>query len=223
MSRVWRGWRTAVVIVRPETVIAWHRRGFRLFWAWRSRQRGRPTVSPELRTLIRTLSEANPLWGAPRIHGELLKLGIGVSQATVAKYMTRRRRPPSQPWHTFLTNHVGQIMAADFFVVPTVTYRLLFVLVILAHQRRRLVHVAVTAHPTAAWTAQQLREAFPDDTAPHYLIRDRDGAFAGLEATARGMGIKEIRTAPHSPWQNVRRAGDRIDTTRVSRSGDRPE
>jgi putative transposase len=147
------------------------------------------------------MSEANPLWGAPRIHGELLKLGIEISQATVGKYMIQYRRPPSQTWRTFLTNHVDQIMAADFFVVPTATYRLLFVLVIVAHPRRRVVHVAVTGHPTAGWTAQQLREAFPEDTAPRYLIRDRDLAFAELEPTASGMGIQEVLTAPRSPWQ----------------------
>ena len=193
LSRVWDEWRAAVLIVRPETVLAWHRRGFRLFWTWRSRRRlGRPGVPANVRQLIRTMAEANPLWGAPRIHGELLKLGIGVSQATVPKYMPRHRRPPSQTWRTFLANHVTQIAAADFFVVPTVTYRLLFVFVILAHHRRRIVHVAVTAHPTAAWTAQQLREAFPEDTAPRYLVHDRDHAFAALAATANGMGIEEI-------------------------------
>jgi transposase InsO family protein len=149
------------------------------------------------------MSEANLLWGAPRIHGELLKLGIDISQATVAKYMARRWRPPSQTWRTFLANHLDQIVAADFFVVQTITYRLLFVLVVLAHHRRRIVHVAVTAHPTALWTAQQLREAFPEDTAPHYFVHDRDHAFAALAATADGMGIQEIRTAPHSPWQNA--------------------
>jgi transposase InsO family protein len=149
------------------------------------------------------MAEANPLWGAPRIHGELLKLGIGVSQATVAKYMAQHRPPPSQTWRTFLANHVHQIAAADFFVVPTVTYRLLFVLVILAHHRRRIVHVAVTAHPTAPWAAQQLREAFPEDAAPHYLVHDRDHAFAALATTAHGMGIQEIHTAPRSPWQNA--------------------
>ena len=164
LARVWNNWRTALVIVKPETVIAWHRRGFRLFWTWKSRRRtGRPTVPSDVRALIRTMSRANPLWGAPRIHGELLKLGIDVCQATVAKYMVRPRRPPSQTWRTFLANHIGQVMAADFFVVPTATCRLLFVLVILAHERRRVVHVAVTEHPTAAWTAQQLREAFPWD------------------------------------------------------------
>ena len=163
----------------------------------------RSPLSPEVRTLIRTMAETNPLWGAPRIHGELLKLGIDVSQATVAKYMPRRRRPPSQTWRTFLANHVDQIMAADFFVVPTATYRLLHVLVILAHQRRRVVHVAVTAHPTAAWTAQQLREAFPEESAPRYLIRDRDNVFGEIATTASRMGINELLTAPRSPWQNA--------------------
>jgi hypothetical protein len=192
LSRVWAGWRNAIVIVKPETVLTWHRRGFRLFWTWKSRRRlGRPGIPADVRQLIRTMSEANPLWGAPRIHGELLKLGMDISQATVAKYLPRHRRPPSQTWRTFLTNQVGQIMAADFFVVPTATYRLLFVLVILAHERRRVVLVAVTAHPTAAWTAQQLREAFPGDDVPRYLIRDRDAAFAGIGPTAAGMGIHE--------------------------------
>jgi hypothetical protein len=144
------------------------------------------------------MSEMNPLWGAPRIHGELLKLGIDVSQATVAKYMPRHRRPPSQTWRTFLANHVDQIVTADFFIVPTVTYRLLFVLVILAHQRRHVTHVAVTAHPTALWIAQQLREAFPEDSAPRYLLHDRDHAFAAF-ATATGLGIQELSTARRSP------------------------
>ena len=148
------------------------------------------------------MAEANPRWGAPRIHGELLKLGIDVCQATVAKYMGRRRQPPSQTWRTFLSNHVGQIVAADFFVVPTVTFRLVFVLVLLAHDRRRIRHVAVTAHPTAAWTAQQVREAFPWDEAPRYLIHDRDHAFDALGATAKAMGIEDVLTAPHAPWQN---------------------
>src|SRR5947207_5954046 len=136
------------------------------------------------------MAEANPRWGAPRIHGELLKLGVVVSQATVAKYMGRRRRPPSQTWRTFLSNHVGQIVAADFFVVPTVTCRLVFVLVLLAHDRRRIRHVAVTAHPTAAWTAQQLREASPWDEAPRYLIHDRDHAFNRVGTTAQAMGLR---------------------------------
>ena len=203
LARIWSGWRTTMVLVKPETVIAWHRQGFRLFWTRKSRRRlGRPSVLGELRSLIRRMSDANPLWGAPRIHGELLKLGIDVSQATVAKYMPRRKRPPSLPWRSFLANHTSQIVATDFFVVPTVTYRLLFVLVLLAHERRRLVHLAVTAHPTAAWTAQQLREAFPDEEAPRFLLHDRDTSFAAVRSTIDGVGIRDIRTAARSPWQN---------------------
>ena len=200
LSRAWSQWRTALRIVKPETVIAWHRRGFRLFWAWKSRHTsGRPTVPQEVRTLIRTMSAANPLWGAPRIHGELLKLGVTVSQSTVATYMTRSRPRPSQTWRTFLTNHAQQLVAADFFVVPTATCRLLFVLVLLAHDRRRVVHVAVTEHPTAAWTAQQFRDAFPWDELPRYLLRDRDHAFDHVKT----IGIQEVLTAPGSPWQNA--------------------
>jgi len=204
LSRSWSGWRTALVIVKPETVIAWHRQGFRVFWTWKSRRCiGRPPVAADVRALIRRMAQKNPLWGAPRIHGELLKLGLEVSQATVAKYMPRRPTPPSQTWRTFLANHVQQIAAADFFVVPTATCRLLFVLVLLAHERRRVVHVAVTAHPTAAWTAQQLREAFPWDESPRYLVHDRDTAFEGWATTARAIGIDEVITAAHSPWQNA--------------------
>jgi transposase InsO family protein len=200
--RVWNAWQAALVIVKPETVIAWHRQGFRLFWTWKSRRRvGRPTVPLGVRTLIRTMSNANPRWGAPRIHGELLKLGITVGQASVAKYMVRRRQPPSQTWRSFLRNHMGQMMVADFFVVPTATCRFLFVLIILAHDRRRIVHVAITAHPTATWTAQQLREAFPWDQAPRFLLHDRDHAFDGL--TAAAMAMDEVLAAPRSPWQNA--------------------
>jgi putative transposase len=204
LFRIWIDWRAALVIVQPETVIAWHRRGFRAFWTWKSRRRaGRPSAAPDVQALIRTMAAANPRWGAPRIHGELLKLGIEVSQTTVAKYLVRRKPSPSQTWRTLLTNHVGQIVAADFFVVPTATFRLLFVLVILAHERRRVVHVAVTDHPTAAWTAQQLREALPWDEAPRYLLRDRDHAFEGWADTTKAMGIEEVLTAPRSPWQNA--------------------
>src|SRR6187455_3060841 len=149
------------------------------------------------------MSTANPLWGAPRIHGELQKLGIMVSESTVAKYIRRHPRPPSQTWRTFLTNHASQIVAADLFVVPTVTFRLLFVLVLLAHDRRRIVHVAVTAHPTAAWTAQQLRNAFPENAAPHYLLHDRDAAVTDVVSTIGAMQIHEVVTAPRSPWQNA--------------------
>jgi putative transposase len=204
LARVWTDWRRTLVIVKPETVIAWHRSGFRLYWRWRSRRRtGRPLVLADVRILIRTMSQMNPRWGAPRIHGELLKLGMDVCQATVAKHMVRCRRSPSQTWRTFLANHVGQIMAADFFVVPTATGRLLFVLVILAHARRRIVHMAVTEHPTAAWTSQQLREAFPWEGVPRYMVRDHDHAFAGWATTAKAMRIEEVLTAPRSPWQNA--------------------
>jgi putative transposase len=190
LSRVWSEWRDGLMIVKPETVIAWHRRGFRAFWTWKSRRpMGRPSVPSDVRALIRTMSEANPRWGAPRIHGELLKLGIEVSQATVAKYMVRLRQPPSQAWRTFLTNHMAQIVAADFFVVPTAACRLLFVLVILAHERRRVVHVAVTEHPTATWTAQQLREAFPWDQAPRYVVHDRDNVFNEWAYTAKAIAL----------------------------------
>jgi transposase InsO family protein len=203
-SRIWTEWGPALVLVQPATVVAWHRRGFRLFWAWKSRHRtGRPNVPADVRVLIRTMSQANPLWGRPRIHGELRKLGIALSQSTVAKYMVRRRRPPSQTWRTFLANHVGQVMAADFFVVPTVTYRLLFVLVLFTHERRRVAHVAITDHPTAAWTAQQLRNAFPHEECPAYLLHDRDGAFTGIAGTLAAMQIQEVVTAPRSPWQNA--------------------
>jgi putative transposase len=204
LSRTWRDWRSALHMVQPDTVVAWHRRGFRFFWTWKSRRRtGRLGVPTEVRALIRELSTANPLWGAPRIHGELQKLGVVVSQSTVAKYMRRHPRPPPQTWRTFLANHASQIMAADLFVVPTITFRLLFVLVILAHDRRRIIHVAVTAHPTAGWIAQQLRNAFPEDQAPRYLVHDRDGAFAEVATTVAGMHVEAVRTAPRSPWQNA--------------------
>ncbi len=181
LSRLWSDWRSALLMVKPETVIAWHRRGFRLYWGWKSRhRRGRPAVSLEVRNLIRQMSLANPRWGAPRIHGELLRIGIEVCQATVAKYMARDRQPPSQTWRTFLKNHTKDLVSLDFFVVPTITFQLLFTLVILSHDRRRLVHFGVTANPTAAWTARQLLGAFPWDNAPRYLLRDRDSAY-GLE------------------------------------------
>ena len=157
----------------------------------------------DVRALIRELSTANPLWGAPRIHGELQKLGVAVSQSTVARYMRRHSHPPSQTWRTFLTKYASQIAATDLFVVPTVTFRLLFVLVILAHDRRRIVHAAVTDHPTAGWIAQQLRNAFPEDQAPRYLVHDRDSAFAEVATTVASMNVEAVRTAPRSPWQNA--------------------
>lgn len=204
LSRVWTEWRSALIIVKPETVIAWHRQGFRLYWKWKSRHpAGRPSVSSEVRNLIRKMSLANPRWGAPRIHGELMKLGISISQATVAKYMVLHRRPPSQNWRTFLTNHMQTMVSVDFFVVPTITFRILFVFVILSHERRRPIHFAVTANPTSEWTARQLLEAFPWDSAPRYLLRDRDGVYGEkFQETATWLGIREVPTAPQSPWQN---------------------
>lgn len=205
LRRVWSGWQEVLVLVEPETVIRWHREGFRLYWRWKSRTgaSGRPRTDAELRRLIREMHDANPLWGAPRIHGELLKLEIEVSQRTVSRLMHGRRRPPSQTWRTFLDNHVKELASVDFFVVPTAGFRLLYVLVILRHDRRRIVHVNVTAHPTAEWTAQQVVEAFPWDEAPRYLIRDRDGIYGeAFTKRMRGMGIEEVKSAPRSPWQN---------------------
>jgi len=206
LSGIWADWRSALVIVRPETVIAWHRKGFRLFCTWKIRhgRPGRPPVSTETRELIRRLSRENPLWGAPRIHGELLKLGIDVGETSVGKYMLRRRKPPSQTWRTFLENHVQTMVSIDFFTVPTIRFQILYVFLVLAHDRRRLVHFNVTAHPTAEWTAQQLREAFPFDQIPRYLLRDRDGIFgSGFREDVKVMGIKEVLSAPRSPWQRA--------------------
>jgi len=194
----------AVAIVQPETIVRWHRAGFRHYWRWKSRARGgRPKVPMEIRRLIREMSLANRLWGAPRIHGELLKLGIEVAQSTVAKYMERNGRGRSQTWKTFLHNHMAGIGAMDFLIVPTVGFRLLFVLVILRHERRRLISLNVTAHPTAEWIARQITDAFPWDEAPDYLIRDRDACY-GSVVTKRlaAMGIRDHPTAARSPWQN---------------------
>jgi putative transposase len=206
LSRLWKQWRAVLLIVKPETVLAWHRKGFRLYWRWKSRagKCGRPRISREARELIRQMSKANPLWGAPRIHGELLKLGIEISQATVAKYMSRQGKPPSQGWRTFLENHIQQIIAIDFLVVRTVNFRLLFVFVVLSHHRRHAIHFNVTAHPTAEWTARQIAEAFPWDSAPRYLLHDRDCIYgAAFHQRVGEMGILEVLTAPRAPWQNA--------------------
>ena len=201
----WPEWRSALLIVKPETVISWHRKGFRLFWTWKCRhgKPGRPGISKDVRDLIRTMSKNNSLWGAPRIHGELLKLGINVSQATVAKYMVRHPKPPSQAWRTFLKNHTKQLASIDFFTVPTISFRILYVFLVLSHERRRVVHFNVTSHPTAEWTAQQLLHAFPYDSAPRYLIRDRDCIYGmDLQRLLKDMGISQVLTAPRSPWQS---------------------
>jgi putative transposase len=179
LSRLRSGWRSALLIVKPATVIGWHRQGFRWYWTWKSRRgrTGRPSISKETRDLIRNMSRDNPLWGAPRIHSELLKLGIKVSQTSVAKYMVRHRRPPSQTWRAFQTNHFCQLASIDSFTVHTIWFEILFVFVVLTHDRRRVVHFNVTSHPTAEWTAQQVVEAFPFDSAPTYLLRDRDRIY----------------------------------------------
>ena len=205
LSRLWSDWRSSLLIVKPGTVVAWHRQGFRLYWTWKSRQRiGRPKINTEVREIIQKMSRANPLWGAPRIHGELLKLGLDVSQATAAKYMVRSPRPPSQSWRTFLDNHMSQLASIDFFTVPTVWFEVLFVFVVLAHDRRRVLHFNVTAHPTAVWTAQQILEAFPFETVPKYLLRDRDAIYGQvLQQQIEAMGIAEVLGAPRSPWQRA--------------------
>ncbi len=164
----------AIVPVKPATVVQWHRKGFRLHWRWRSRRLGRPKMSTEIRDLIRRMSLANPLWGAPRIHGELLKLGIEVSQATVGRYLPWRPKVPSSTWRGFLHNHLTDIAAIDMFVVATATFQLLYALIVLGHDRRRIIHFNVTHNPTQAWLAHQMTEAFPWDSAPRYLLRDRD-------------------------------------------------
>ena len=194
----------ALKIIAPETVIRWHRAGFRAYWRFKSRPLGgRPKTSADIRQLVREMSLANPFWGAPRIHGELLKLGIAVGQTTVAKYMARRRRPPSQGWKTFLRNHTDAIASIDMFVVPTVSFRLLYGLVILRHSRRKLLWLSVTAHPNAEWIARQLTEACGWNEAPRYLIRDRDGAYGeSFIRRLEAMGIRDRPSSARSPWQN---------------------
>ena len=193
-----------ITVVRPETLVRWHRAGFRCYWRWKSRSRGgRPQIEADLRALIRRMSVENPLWGAPRIHGELLKLGFEVAQSTVAIYMVKRRGPPSQGWRTFLRNHAPDIAAMDLFVVPTVGFDLLYAFVIIRLSRRELIWINVTAHPTAEWIARQLTEAFPWNEVPRYLMRDRDRIYgAVVMRRIRAMGIRDKPIAPASPWQN---------------------
>src|SRR2546426_7946897 len=199
------GWRQPLVIVTADTVLQWQRRRFREYWSKLSGRStgGRPAVHAEIKTLITRMATANPLWGAPRIHGELRKLGIDVAERTVSRLMPKRRPQPSQTWRTFLANHVRDLVALDFFTAPTARLRVLFVLVVLAHHRRRVVHFNVTEHPTAHWTAQQIVDAFPDDSAPSYLLRDRDSVYGHVfRQRVKGMGVGEVLTAPHCPWQN---------------------
>src|SRR5664280_962888 len=193
-----------LMIIRPETLVRWHRAGFRRYWRWKSRRRGgRPQIETELRALIRQMSTENLLWGAPRIHGELLKLGFSVAQSSVAKYMVKWRGPPSQEWRTFLRNHAPDIAAMDLFAVPTIGFDLLYAFVIVRLDRRDLVWINVTTNPTAEWIARQITEAFPWDDAPQYLIRDRDRIYGAVTiCRLRAMGIRDRPTAPASPWQN---------------------
>jgi transposase InsO family protein len=204
MTRLWPSLLGAVQVVQPETVLRWHRAGFKMFWRWKSRHRaGRPRIDRGLRDLIRRMSRENPLWGASRIHGELRMLGFEMAQSTVSKYMARPSKPPSQNWKTFLQNHARAIAAIDLCVVPTLTFDLLFAFLVLGHGRRQLLWFEVTRHPTAAWLARQITEAFPWTSTPAYLVRDNDRAYGYLfTSRVRAMGIRDRPTSPGSPWQN---------------------
>src|SRR6202022_1947308 len=193
-----------LTIIRPETLVRWHRAGFRCHWRWKSLRRGgRPQIKTELRALIRRMSIENPLWGAPRIHGELLKLGFAVAQSSVAKYMVKRRGPPSRGWCTFMRNHAPDIAAMDLFVIPTIGFKLLYVFVIVRLNRRDLVWINVTTNPNAEWVARQITKAFPWNEAPRYMLRDRDRIYAAVVIRRlRAMGIRDKPVAPASPWQN---------------------
>jgi putative transposase len=210
LARVWAGWQQALVIVSPDTVLRWQRRRFREYWAKLSggSSGGRPPVNAEIKALVSRMAAANPLWGAPRIHAELLKLGIKVAERTVSRLLPTRPRPPSQTWRTFLANHVRDLVGLDFFTVPTAGLRVLSVLVVLAHDRRRVVHFNVTECPTAAWTAQQIVDTFPDDSTPAYLLRDRDPVYGErFRQRMKGMRISEVLTAPHSPGKTLSSSG----------------
>ncbi len=205
LSRLWPDWKSTLIIVKPETAVKWHRLGFKLFWRWKSRRRkvGRPRVPKEVRDLIVQMSRENPTWGVPRIQSELALLGFKVADSTVAKYKCRHVKPPSQTWRTFLTNHARQIAAVDFFTVPTVRFQILYCFIVLRHHRREIIHFNITRHPTAHWTAQQITEAFPYDTVPKYMIRDRDKIYGkAFTDRVKTMDIDEVLIAPRSPWQN---------------------
>jgi putative transposase len=205
LARSWRNWRRASIVVQPDTVVGWHRDWLRRRWTRRSQHRrdGRPPIDQQIRALVREMATANPLWGAPRIHGELRTLGVDISERTVSRLLEPHTRPPSQRWRTFLANHLASAASIDFFTVPTFTGRVLFVLIVLSHLRRRIVHFNLTEHPTATWTAQQVVDAFPDDTAPRWLHRDRDSVYGeSFRRRVAGVGIAEVVSAPACPWQN---------------------
>lgn len=205
VSRLWNRWREVLVLVKPETVIRWHRSGFRAHW-WRKSRRppGRPPVSAEIRGLIHRMSLENPLWGAPRIHGGLRKLVLGDGGLGYREPEVRRGDPRrSQTWRTFLRNHARELASIDFFAVSTARFATLYVFLVLAHDRRRIVHLRVTAHPSSAWVSQQIIEAFPWDTAPRFLLRDRDSIYSSwFRSRVDGIGIDDRPTPPRSPWQN---------------------
>jgi putative transposase len=205
--RLWSRWADALAIVEPATVLAWHRRGFARFWAWKSRRAGRPPLAPELVSLIERMAHENPLWSRRRIASELAKLGHSVDKDTVAKYMPRParrpRRPPSQTWKTFVRNHLAGTIAIDFLTVPTVTFDIVYVFFVLSLERRRVLHVNVTADPHAAWAAQQIVEAIGAEIVPERLIRDRDAIFGvAFDTRVDILGIEQVKTTPRSPWQN---------------------
>jgi putative transposase len=205
LSRLWPNWRSVLRIVQPDTVLKWHKMGFKLYWRWKSTPKtvGRPPIDKDIRDLIRRMARENPLWGAPHICSELHLLGYEVAQATVAAYMPKTRTPPSQTWRTFLDNHIHDIVAIDFFTVPTLTFRVLYGFLVLRHDQRVVVHFNATEYPTAQWAAQQIVEAFPFEEAPRFLLRDRDGIYgAHFQQRVRHMGIEEVVIAPCSPWQN---------------------
>jgi putative transposase len=205
LSKLWSDWRSVLVIVQPETVVRWHHLGFKLYWRWKSRTSriGRPKIEREIRELIQRMCRENPTWGAPRIHSELHLLGYTVAESTVAEYMPRNRKPPSQTWRTFLDNHVRDIAAIYFFTVPTATFRIMYCFIVLRHDRRWVVHFNVTEHPTARWTAQQIIEAFPYDEAPRFLLRDHDGIYGqDFRERVKHMDIEQVVTAYRCPWQN---------------------
>ncbi len=204
LSRLWPSWRSVLLIVQPETVVRWHKLGFKLYWRWKSRSKnsGRPKIDAEIRKLIRQMCTENLGWGSPRIQSELALLGFTVAKSTVERYMVRNRKPPSQTWRAFLDHHLTDIAAIDFFTVPAATFRILFAFVVLRHDRRKVVHFNVTAHPTAQWTAQQIVDAFPFDEARRFLLRDRDSIYGHqFKNRINNMGIEEVVTAARSPWQ----------------------
>src|SRR5262245_24759898 len=204
LKKIWKDWRSALEFVQPETVTGWQRTRLKRYWRKlsQSKEPGRPRVDSEIRKLVRTMAGANPIWGAPRIHGELLKLGFEISERTVSRLMPKGRKP-MQTWMTFPRNHVGQLVSIDFFTVATIRLRVLYVFIVLTHDRRRIIHFNITEHPTAVWAAQQIIEAFPEDGAPRFMVRDRDGIYGELfRARVEGMSIEEILIAPRSPWQN---------------------